>query len=193
MEEEWRDAVGYEGLYQVSNLGRVRSIVQGIGRRKRVLAPGKTKWGYFQVNLTDKNGLQHHESVHKLVAAAFVPIPENLIDKIGTRYAQVNHKDEDKTNNSADNLEWVSPSYNSSYGTITRRRLETHNKRKTVTSEAQVRQLTKDGVELRIWKSLAEIQRETSYNKSYICWCCKGRYKMAYGYRWEYNDWRKNK
>lgn len=191
MEEEWRDVVGYEGLYQVSNLGRVRSIAQGIGRRKRVLTPCKTKWGYLQNVLTDDKGKQHHESVHKLVGLAYISIPEELKHLLGTRYLQINHKDEDKTNNRADNLEWSSASYNTKYGTGPERRRKTCLERKTKRAEAKVNQLTLDGEFIRMWDSLAEIQRDTSYNKSFICWCCKGKYKQAYGYKWEYADWRK--
>ena len=189
-EEIWRDIPGYEDLYQASNWGRVRSIVKSMGRRKRVLSPCKTIWGYLQVSLTNKEGVLHHESVHKLVCLSFIPIPSGMEHLLGTRYLQVNHKDEDKTNNRVENLEWVTPSYNSGYGTITDRRLKTHRERKTCVAEARVRQITMSGDVLRIWNSLAEIERETGFSKAYICWCCKGKYKHAYGYKWEYDDWR---
>ena len=191
MEEIWRDIPGYENLYQASTEGRIRSIISTTGRRARVLSPARTKWGYLQVYLTDINGEIKHQSVHKLVCITFVPIPEGMEPLLGTRYLQVNHKDEDKTNNRVENLEWVTPSYNSSYGTVTERRLRTHLERKTAISEARVRQLSKDGALIRIWKSFAEIDRETNFNKSYICLCCKGKYKYAYGYIWEYDDWRR--
>lgn len=191
MEEEvWKDIPGYEGLYQVSNVGNVRSIVTSMGRRKRILSPTRTKWGYYQVVLTNKDGKAHHESIHKLVALAFIPIPKGFGHLIGTHYLQINHKDEDKTNNTVDNLEWVSPSYNSSYGTIIERRLATHRNRQTCSSEAVIRQLSLTGELLRVWQSLADIERETGFCKGYICRCCKGRYKQAYGYKWEYGDWR---
>lgn len=191
MEQEiWKDIPGYEGLYQASDLGRIRSIVQTMNRRKRVLSQCKTIWGYYGVRLTDKDHVCRHESVHKLVCLAFHTIPDEWKHLLGTHYLQVNHKDENKTNNRADNLEWVTPSYNSGYGTISERRLKTHKERKTKISEAVVNQYTLDGVLVKTWKSMAEIQRETGFNKSYICWCCKGRYKKAYGYKWEYGDWR---
>lgn len=190
MEEEiWRDIPGYEGLYQASDFGRVRSIVENMNRRKRVLSACKTIWGYYQVRLTDDEHICRHESVHKLVCLAFHPIPEEWRHLLGTRYLQVNHKDEDKTNNRADNLEWVTPSYNSGYGTITERRLKTHKERRTCVAEAGVRQIAPGGDIIRVWNSLAEIERETGFSKAYICWCCKGKYKHAYGYKWEYDDW----
>lgn len=192
MEEEiWSDIPGYEGLYQASNFGHIRSILADRSRRKRVLSPYKNKWGYYQVRLTDHGHVCRHESVHKLVCLAFHPIPEEKRILLGTRYLQVNHKDENKTNNRADNLEWATPSYNSGYGTITNRRLRTHSERKTAVSEARIRQMSKSGDVIRVWKSLAEIERETGFRKSYICRCCKGRCKQAYGYRWEYDDWRR--
>lgn len=193
MEEIWKDIPGYEGYYQASTLGNIRSIVLSTGRRKRVLSAHKTKWGYLQVVLTDKLGNCHHESVHKLVCLTFIPIPEHLSHLLGTRHLQVNHKDEDKLNNRVDNLEWVTPSYNSSYGTITKRRLLAHKQRKTCVSEARIRQISQDGAIIQIWDSLADISRNTNYNKSYICWCCKGKYKSAYGFKWEYDEeWRRN-
>lgn len=192
MEQEiWKDIPGYEGVYQASDLGRVRSIMENMNRRKKVLSPCKTVWGYYQVRLTDDEHVCRHESVHKLVCLAFHPIPEEWRHLLGTRYLQVNHKDENKTNNRADNLEWVTPSYNSGYGTISARRLKTHKERKTKTSEATVNQYTLNGVFVRTWKSMAEIEREIGCNKSLICLCCKGKCKTGYGYIWRYaDDWR---
>lgn len=101
--EEWRAVPGYEGLYEVSNKGNVRNV-----RRNTLLRLTKTKYGYIQVYLY-KNGIRTGLRVHRLVAKAFLLNPENL--------TEVNHKDEDKTNNSVDNLEWCNRSYNINYGT----------------------------------------------------------------------------
>lgn len=120
MEEIWRDIEGYEGLYQVSNLGRVRSldrIVQQLNRWGKyqsrsypgcVLNPGVTHDNYQSVSLT-RQGKSASYSVHRLVAQAFIPNPDNL--------PQVNHKDENLSNNCVDNLEWCTAKYNSNYGT----------------------------------------------------------------------------
>ena len=103
MEEIWKDIEGYEGLYQVSNFGRVRSFHCG---KTKILNPKPSKQGYKMVSLC-KNGISSPISIHRLVALAFVPgYAPTLV---------VNHKDEDTTNNAAENLEWVTSSYNTRY------------------------------------------------------------------------------
>lgn len=122
MIEEWRPIEGYEGLYEVSSYGRVRSLdryVKGKGYRLhkgKVLIPVKSKLGYLQLNLY-YNGKRHQSKIHRLVAQAFLPNPDNL--------PMINHKDEDKTNNNVDNLEWCSAKYNVNYGTSRIRAKET--------------------------------------------------------------------
>ena len=117
--EEWKDIVGYENLYQVSNLGNVRSLDKVIMRkhgesltvRGRVLKPMIIK-GYCYVRLNDC-GNWKTEQIHRLVAQAFIPNPDNL--------PEVNHKDENKSNNRADNLEWCTHNYNVNYGQRTKK------------------------------------------------------------------------
>ncbi len=92
--EEWRDVIGYEGLYQVSNMGRVKSFCE---QTARILSPCPNKKGYYMVHL-HKDGKKKNFGIHVLVATAFIPNPENK--------PEVNHLDRDKTNNRADNLEW---------------------------------------------------------------------------------------
>lgn len=106
MIEEWVDIIGYEGLYQVSNLGRVKSLRNNIIRK-----PVSNRKGYKQVGLW-KEGEVTHPSIHRLVALHFLEVPSNYEEM------EVNHKDEDKTNNRADNLEWCTREYNQQYGTI---------------------------------------------------------------------------
>lgn len=114
MEEVWRDIIGYEGYYQVSNLGRVRStdrdIVYKCGkvvhRKSKVKVPTTSPNSYPRVGLQKANKLEM-KMVHRLVAEAFIPNPNN--------YPIVNHKDEDKSNAAASNLEWCDNSYNVSY------------------------------------------------------------------------------
>lgn len=98
-----KDVVGYEGLYGVTIYGDIWSY-----RKQRFLSPCLTKRGYRMVILS-KDGHQKHEYVHRLVAQAYIKNPDNL--------PQVNHKDEDKTNNNVENLEWCTGTYNVNYGT----------------------------------------------------------------------------
>jgi len=98
MIEEWKDIPGYEGLYEVSNLGRVR-------RNGKILKPSKNRYGYFQLVLS-KDGTKRTFTIHRLVAYAFINNPDNL--------PCINHKDEDKTNNAVNNLEWCDSRYNNS-------------------------------------------------------------------------------
>ena len=115
MKEEWKDIKGYENLYQVSSLGRVKSLRDNKGNyREKILKPCPNKIGYNYINLC-KDGKIKKCLVHRLVAQSFI---ENL-----NNYTQVNHKDENKQNNYADNLEWCTPKYNSNYGTRNIRRV----------------------------------------------------------------------
>ena len=116
MNEEWRPIEGYEGLYYISNTGRVRSVDRYVKNghssyrlhKGKMLSPIKNKDGYLQVNLCYNRKI-YKKYVHRLVAKAFIENPDNL--------PQVNHKDEDKTNNNVYNLEWCNCSYNINYGT----------------------------------------------------------------------------
>ena len=112
MIEEWRPIKGYEGLYEVSNTGLVRNVVKG-----RYLKPGFDKNGYLKCVLS-KGGKQRTVYIHRLVATAFIPNPDGL--------PQVNHRDEDKTRNVVDNLEWCTSKYNVNYGSAQERRVQTN-------------------------------------------------------------------
>lgn len=106
MKEIWKDIPNYEGLYQVSNLGRVMSLHSYGGNSSRIMKPCGNGTGYLKVMLC-KNLQQKQYLVHRLVAMAFIPNPNN--------YDFVNHKDENKMNNCVENLEWCTKSYNSIY------------------------------------------------------------------------------
>lgn len=100
---KWVDIKGYEGLYQVSNYGKIINI-----KRNKELKLHKDKYGYLKVTLS-KNNFKKNFLVHRLVALAFISNPNNLL--------QINHKDENKMNNCVDNLEWCNAKYNCNYGT----------------------------------------------------------------------------
>ena len=134
IEEIWRPIEGYEGLYEVSNTGRVRSLDMyvkcGYGsyrlRKGKVLSPVIKDNGYLQVGLY-YNGKYKMFLVHRLVAQAFIENFDNL--------PEVNHLDEDKSNNSVDNLEWCDRSYNLKYGTVRIRSINTKIKKGYVNEE----------------------------------------------------------
>jgi hypothetical protein len=155
-----KDVVGYEGLYVVSNQGNIYSLNYKHTGKVEKLSPKITKWGYLQVCLY-KNGEVKHCLIHRLVAETFIPNPLGL--------PQINHIDEDKTNNRAENLEWCTNQYNSEYSLA-----------------KQVEQYDLNGNLINVWKSFMEIERCLGYFHSYISACCLGKYKQAYGYIWKY-------
>lgn len=164
MKEIWKDISGYEG-YQVSDLGRVKSLNYRRTGKERVLVGCKDKDGYLRVDLC-KDGREKKCKVHRLVAKAFIPNPEGL--------PQVNHKDECKTNNVLSNLEWCDAKYNVNYGTRTGRTSKT------------VYQYTLDGLLVKSYPSANEAKRRTGYNQGLISACCNGKLKHAYGFIWSY-------
>ena len=164
--EYWKPVVGYEGHYQVSNFGRVKSIKFG---KEIILKQKQSMDGYYSVNLS-KNGIVKTYCVHRLVAEAFIDNPDNL--------PQVNHKDEDKLNNNVDNLEWCDAKYNTNFGTCIERR----SKKKSKT----VLQYTLDGQFVREWLSAKQAEREGGFSSKCISMCCRGKLKTYKGYIWRY-------
>ena len=177
--EVWRPVRDFEGLYEVSNLARVRSVdrwskykgsdTKQAFRKGRILRQDKTSAGYYLVTLC-RDGVHFHCSVHRLVAEAFVPNPENL--------QQVNHKDENKSNNLPSNLEWCDRIYNTNYGTGIYR--SSSKKRKPI------EQLTLAGQHVAYYDSLTEATEANGMKRFGIINVCKGRQKSAYGYQWRY-------
>lgn len=177
MEEVWKPIPGFEGYYEASNLGRIRSIY----RYKRVLKPMISNTGYERVDLF-KNRRRKQYSVHRLVAITFIDNPDNK--------PFVNHRDENKINNCADNLEWVTHIENCRYGTAIKRRTQhlnyskrrINNARQIEACSKPIAQYTKDGVFVRNWKSASECARENGWQISNIRRCCKNEYATAYGF-----------
>lgn len=157
--EIWKGINGYEGLYQVSNLGRVKS-------KRKILKPINGE--YLKVGLS-KNGVQKTLYIHRLVAETF----------LGRSNLQVNHKDENKHNNYVDNLEWISFKENMNYGTKQDRESKTKTK-------YHINQYDKEGNLIKQWFNLRDVVLNTKYKKENIRYCCIGKYKYAYGYKWEY-------
>lgn len=178
MDEVWKDIDGYEGLYQVSNLGNVRSLNWGNrGCIKNLYLKPHIK-GYLQVEL-HKNAKRKMFTVHRLVALHFVD--GYAANKV------VNHKNENKHDNRADNLEWCTTSQNIRYSmelhpTNNRKRL----KGKAFLCEEPIVQMTADNHFIRVWKSAISIKSELGYNDWSIKECCKGKRHTAYGYKWRY-------
>ncbi len=179
--EIWKDVAGFEGYYEVSNLGRVRGVERTItatikGRKvprripQRLRPQQKRGNGYLFVALC-KDGKKHMMSTHRLVADAFIPNPEKL--------PMVNHIDEDKTNNCVDNLEWCTPSYNSTYGTGMKRRAD----KRAIPIVA----INDTGTVIARFRSGADAERMTNILRSDISSCIHGRSKTAGGYRWQYD------
>ena len=169
MEEIWKDIEGYEGLYQVSNVGRVKSL-----RNNIILKNSIKRNGYESVKLS-ANNISKEYYIHRLVANAFISNPNN--------YLEINHKDEDKANNCADNLEWCTREYNVNYGTGTRRSQLSNTNGKC---SKPVLQYTLEGIFIKEWKSTMDVQRNLGFDHANISRCCKNIRKTAHGYLWKY-------
>lgn len=157
--EIWKGIKGYEGLYEVSNLGRVKS-------KRKILKPINGE--YLKVALS-KDGVQKTLYIHRLVAQTF----------IGESKLQVNHKDENKHNNDINNLEFVTHKENMNYGTK-------QDRESKIKTKYHINQYDKEGNFIKQWFNLRDITLNTKYKKANIQYCCLGKYKYAYGCKWEY-------
>lgn len=169
MEEIWKDIKGYEGLYQVSNLGRVKRV----GRK--ILKQQKSK-GYLRVWLS-KNDKPKWYLVHRLVAEAFIANPNN--------YPVVNHLDCNPSNNIKENLEWVTHYENVHHKPTSNKRSESMTNGK---KSKRINQYSLDGEFIREWPSTMEIERQLKLSHSNISACCLGKYKQVSGSVWKYAD-----
>ena len=168
--ENWKAIAGYEGLYEVSDQGRVKSLNYNHTGTEKILKPMKNTHGYLQIYLC-KDGHVKTLKVHRLVAEAFIQNPNNL--------ATVNHKDEVKTNNVASNLEWMSVKDNINYGTRNKRVAESLSKKVQMFDKST-------GELLATFPSTHEAERVTGINQGSISLCCLGKLKSAGGYVWKY-------
>lgn len=168
IEENWKDIKGYEGFYQISNLGNVRSLPRnGTINKSRILKPNNVK-NYLQVSL-QKHGETKYQKVHRLVADTFIPNPNN--------YPQVNHIDGNKHNNCVDNLEWVTSSENQLHSYYT---LKNNIK--------PVLQYDRNGNFIKEWINPAKAGDTLKIIRQNIYDCCNGKRKTAGNYIWKYKE-----
>lgn len=178
--EVWKDISGYEGLYQVSNYGRVKSvgkIVNGSNqyginfqyfRKDKILKPIRDNWGYLRVSLY-KDNIKMAKRIHRVVAETFMPNNHN--------YTIINHKNGNKEDNSVDNLEWCSQSHNV---------LESYRLGLQKPQTKKVLQYDLQNNFIREWDCISEPRK--LYHNSHIADCCSGKRKTAGGYIWKYKN-----
>lgn len=182
--EEWKDIPGFEGLYQASNLGRIKSLERFkkgkndclVSVKERILKPRIDRYGYYQVVLC-KNSIKKAYLVHRLVFEAFNgSIPEGL---------QVNHINEIKTDNRLENLNLMTCKENINWGKRNKTvsiKLTNGKKSKPVLQYDLNDNLVKE------YPSIRQVERETGFANQHISACCKGKLKQAYGYIWKYKE-----
>ena len=188
MEEIWKNIEGYPN-YQVSNMGRVKRLSTGYYRRtEKILKPQLQNNGYLHIKLSQKDKTKCI-LVHRLVAQVFIPNPNNL--------PQVNHINEDKTDNRVENLEWCTQKYNINYGNGISKRVKTNKENGTYKKIGEINskirsksilQFSKDNSFIRKWDCIMDVQRELGYDNKQICSCLKNRQKTAKGFKWVYAD-----
>lgn len=159
MAEIWKDVVGYERYYEVSNFGNIRNKITG-----KKLTPSLKRNGYMAVDL--RYGEAHTISVHRIVANAFIDNPNNL--------PCVNHKNEIKTDNRSDNLEWCTQKYNANYGYGANAR------------NTPILQLDIEGRFVRMWSSIKDAAETLGIKYQGISRVCRGERKTSGGFKWEY-------
>lgn len=177
--EIWRDIPEYEGFYQASNMGRIKSLERFrkgendclVSLKERILKLYIDSSGYYRVILC-KQSIQKKYYIHRLVWSAFNgPIPENM---------QVNHINEIKTDNRLENLNLMTPKENRNWGTGIERQAKKCSK--------PVLQFTLDDILVKEYPSIMQAERETGFANQYISVCCKGKYKTAYNFKWRYKE-----
>ena len=186
--EIWKDVPGYEGIYQVSSYGRIKSLKRVIMRKdgkpytqvEKILKPGTNHKGYLGCSFR-KNFVAKPVIVHRLVALAFIDNPNNL--------PQVNHKDGNKKNNRVENLEWITNYDNMQHSIITgiRNVKKITDNLKKVNSR-KVNQYDSNGTFIKTWNSIKDIQMELKIPNQNICQVCQGKRKRAHNYIFKYVD-----
>lgn len=178
--EQWKDVIGYEGLYQVSNHGKIKSLKRtytsgnfgNIVREltEKIMKQSTSKNGYKRVKLC-KGGKTNICLVHRLVATAFIENESGL--------PQINHKDENKSNNAVSNLEWCDAKYNINYGTALTRMVKKQSKR--------ILQYDTNNNFIKKHESIRGLSK-FGFDRSSIIRCCQGKQMTSYGYVWKYES-----
>lgn len=165
--ETWRNVADFEGLYKISNKGNVHSVERVSSQGNKcggfTLKPTIASGGYLQVKLYE-NGIRKHKYIHRIVAEAFIPNPNN--------YPEINHKDEDKTNNYVENLEWCTRKYNVNFGTAIERAAQAQSKK--------VRAVNVETGEVLTFNSAKETG-DKGYSSGVVYKACSGVYKSSIG------------
>lgn len=171
MEEIWKDISGFEGYYEISNFGIVRTKKRICTNHTILPKVKKTQFvnGYKRVYLYVDNKVSP-KFIHRLVAETFIPNPNKL--------PQVNHKDENKLNNCVDNLEWCTAKYNCNYGT--------HNEKLSDSMSKRILQYTKQGEFIREWRSMTDAENTLGIDHRHISDVCQGKRKSTGGFIWNY-------
>ena len=167
--EEWKDIKGYEGLYQISNYGRVKSLGNDRNRKEKILKNQSNNKKYEIINLC-KNGKIKRYFIHRLVAEAFIPNPNNL--------PYINHKDENPSNNYVNNLEWCTIKYNNNYGTRNKR-CSKKMKEKYSEGKHPCSKKVKCITTGEIFNSVSTASEIYNINRFHIADCCRGERKSA--------------
>lgn len=190
MSEEWRDIKGYEGLYQVSNLGRIKSLKYKGGKQERILDGSINNNGYRVVTFRKDNKRRDY-LVHRLVAEVFIPNPNNK--------PFIDHIDTDRTNNRIDNLRWVTQKENCN-NVITKKKYVDSSKQSYILGKSpkmigakgkdnpkskKAIQLTLNGEPIKIWDSIREVDRH-GFSSTCVVKCCKGYRRTHKGFKWMY-------
>lgn len=172
--EIWKDIEGYEGLYQVSNMGRVKRLNFNNTGREKIMKPTSRGDSYTVVTLC-KDGKKENCYVHRLVATAFIDNPENK--------SQIDHINAIRTDNRAGNLRWATPKENNN-NVLTRLKHYGSNNCKA----RKVLQFTKEGCFVRKWDCIIDAARELCTEHQHISSCCLGKRKTAHGFVWKYAE-----
>ena len=181
MEEEWKDIEGYGGIYQISNLGRVKSLQRLVNNthcskrliKESFLSVKRKSHQYDYVSLY-KNNKQKRAYIHRLVAQAFIQNPNN--------YTDVNHKNEVKRDNRVENLEWCDKKYNNNYGTGKRRMIESRNAHNKWNAEKETHMYDMDGFYVRSFRSVVEAAKYFNCADTNIRPIIDKKNRSAFGY-----------
>ena len=198
MIEIWKDIKGYENLYQISNMGRVKSLERIIIRcdnktqtiKEKILKTRIGNNGYYTIILSKKGEIKKID-IHRLIAIAFIPNPDNK--------PCIDHINGDRTDNRIENLRWVTQKENINNPISISKMKNNHHLKNTFGAEhplsKPILQFTLDGKLVRKWESAVDIKKELGFNNCHISSCCNGKRKTANGYIWKYyykGIWLKN-